>query len=309
MSQSAGLRLEQLTSIAAFAAALDAHRAHGRSIGLVPTMGALHAGHASLIRRAAAECDVVAVTVFVNPLQFGPGEDLSRYPRTLAADAGLAAECGAGLLFSPPVEEMYPGPVLTSVRVSGLTGTLEGASRPGHFDGVATVVAKLFAIAGRCRAYFGQKDFQQLAVVRRLAADLSFPVEVVGCPTVREPDGLALSSRNAYLSPEERAVAPLLHAALLEGATAVAGGETDPAAVTTVVARTLATEPRFRLDYAAALDAATLAEPTAFAPGQDVRILVAAHLGTTRLIDNLGTTVPAPSPAPARKADPACAGA
>jgi pantoate--beta-alanine ligase len=309
LSQSVGLRLEQLTSIAAFSAALDAHRAHGRSIGLVPTLGALHDGHAALIRRAAAECDVVAVTVFVNPLQFGPDEDLSRYPRTLAADAALAADCGAAILFSPPVQEMYPGPVLTSVRVSGLTGTLEGASRPGHFDGVATVVAKLFAMAGRCRAYFGEKDFQQLAVVRRLAADLSFPVEVVACPTVREPDGLALSSRNAYLSAEERAVAPLLHAALLEGADAVAAGETDPAAVAAAVAATVAAEPRFRLDYAAAVDPATLAVPAALAPGQEVRLLVAAHLGTTRLIDNLGTTVPAPSPAPARKADPACAGA
>ncbi|HET6810003.1 MAG TPA: pantoate--beta-alanine ligase [Acidimicrobiales bacterium] len=309
MSQSAGLQLEQLTSIAAFAAALDAHRAQGRSIGLVPTMGALHAGHAALVRRAAAECDVVAVTVFVNPLQFGPGEDLSRYPRTLAADAALAADCGATILFSPPVEEMYPGPVLTSVRVSGLTEALEGASRPGHFDGVATVVAKLLAMAGRCRAYFGEKDFQQLAVVRRLTTDLSFPVEIVGCPTVRESDGLALSSRNAYLSSEERAVAPLLHAALQEGAAAVAAGETDPAAVAALVARTLAAEPRFRLDYAAAVDPATLAVPAALAPGREVRILVAAHLGTTRLIDTLGTIGPAPSPAPDRKVDPACAGA
>jgi pantoate--beta-alanine ligase len=302
-------QLEQLTSIAAFSAALDAHRAHGRSVGLVPTMGALHAGHASLVRRAAAGCDVVAVTVFVNPLQFGAGEDLSRYPRTLAADTALAAGCGAAVVFRPPVEEMYPGPVLTSVRVSGLTDTLEGASRPGHFDGVSTVVAKLFAIAGRCRAYFGEKDFQQLAVVRRLAADLSFPVQVVGCPTVREPDGLALSSRNAYLSGEERAVAPLLHAALLRGAATVAAGGTDPGAVAAEVARTVASEPRFRLDYAAAVDPDTLAVPAALAPGREVRILVAARLGTTRLIDNLGTTVPAPSPVPARKADPACAGA
>ena len=315
MSHSAGSQLEQLTSIAAFAAALDAHRAHGRSVGLVPTMGALHAGHAALIRRAASECDVVAVTVFVNPLQFGPGEDLSRYPRTLPADVALAAGCGAGIVFSPPVEEMYPGPVLTSVRVSGLTEVLEGASRPGHFDGVATVVTKLFAIAGRCRAYFGEKDFQQLAVVRRLAADLSLPVEVVGCATVREQDGLALSSRNAYLSPEERAVAPLLHAALVAGAAAVTAGETDPAAVASVVARTVGSEPRFGLDYAAAVDPDTLRSPAELTPGREVRLLVAAHLGTTRLIDNLGTTVPtvspdpAVSPAPARKADAACAGA
>ena len=302
-------QLEQLTSVADFSAALDAHRAHGRSVGLVPTMGALHEGHASLVRRAAAECDVVAVTVFVNPLQFGPGEDFSRYPRTLAADAAVAAGSGATILFSPPVEEMYPGPVLTTVRVAGLTETLEGAHRPGHFDGVATVVAKLFAMAGRCRAYFGQKDFQQVAVVRRLAADLSFPVEVVGCPTVREPDGLALSSRNAFLSPDERRAAPLLYAALLHGADAVAAGVTHPADISRVMSATLAAEPRFHLDYAAAVDAATLVAPPAFSPGQEVRLLVAAHLGSTRLIDNLGTTVPAPPPVPARKADPACAGA
>jgi pantoate--beta-alanine ligase len=175
-----------------------------------------------------------------------------------------------------------------------------------------TVVQKLLLLTRAERAYFGEKDFQQLAVVRRMAADLSFPVEVVGCPTVREPDALALSSRNAYLSPGERAVAPLLHAALVAGADAVAAGETDPAAVAAAVARVLAAEPRFRLDYAAAVDPATLAVPAAFQPGQEVRILVAAHLGTTRLIDNLGATVPADpavSPAPARKADPACAGA
>ena len=299
---------ERITSVAAFAAALDAHRAHGRSVGLVPTMGALHEGHASLIRRAAAGCDVVAVSVFVNPLQFGAGEDLERYPRTLDADAALAASCGASLLFCPPVEEMYPGPVLTSVRVRGLTGVLEGASRPGHFDGVATVVAKLFAMAGRCRAYFGEKDFQQLAVVRRLAADLSFPVEVVGCPTVREPDGLALSSRNAYLSPEERAVAPLLYAALRRGAAEVAAPAADAASVTRVMTAVVAAEPRLGLDYAAAVDPDTLEPLSTLVPGRDVRLLVAARLGTTRLIDNLGATVPA-SPAPTRKADRACAGA
>ena len=301
---------DRITSTAAFSAALDDHRCRGLSVGLVPTMGALHEGHASLIRRAAAECDVVAVTVFVNPLQFGAGEDFSRYPRTLDADAAVAGDSGARLLFCPPVEEMYPGPVLTAVHVSGLTETLEGASRPGHFDGVATVVAKLFAIAGRCRAYFGEKDFQQLTVVRRMAADLSFPVDVVGCPTVREADGLALSSRNAYLSPEERAAAPLLHAALRHGADAVAAGETDPAAVSRAVADVILGEPRLALDYAAAVDPATLSVPPALSPGRPVRLLVAARLGSTRLIDNLGTTVPAvATPAPERKADPACAGA
>lgn len=308
MSDQDASELERITSVAAFAAALDAHRAHGRSVGLVPTMGALHAGHASLIRRAAAECDVVAVSVFVNPLQFGAGEDLGRYPRTLEADAALAASCGASLLFCPSVEEMYPGPVLTSVRVTGLTEVLEGASRPGHFDGVATVVAKLFATAGRCRAYFGEKDFQQLAVVRRMAADLSFPVDVVGCPTVREADGVALSSRNAYLSAGQRAVAPLLHAALRRGAAEVSEPGADPASVTRAMTAVLGGEPRLGLDYAAVVDPDTL-EPLATLPrGRAVRLLVAAHLGTTRLIDNLGATVPA-VPAPARKADRACAGA
>lgn len=307
MSHEDAPALEQLTSVAPFAAALDAHRAHGRSVGLVPTMGALHAGHASLIRRAAAECDVVAVTVFVNPLQFGAGEDFGRYPRTLEADAELAASCGAAVLFCPPVEEMYPGPVLTSVRVAELPEVLEGASRPGHFDGVATVVAKLFAMAGRCRAYFGEKDFQQLAVVRRMARDLSFPVEVVGCATVREPDGLALSSRNAYLSAEERAVAPLLHAALVRGAAEVAAGASDPSRVTTAMAAVLC-DPRLLVDYVALVDPDTLAPPAAIRPGQALRLLVAARLGATRLIDNLGATAPL-SPVPARKADRACAGA
>src|SRR5687768_10940613 len=175
---------------------LDAARSAGRTVGLVPTMGALHEGHASLIRRSGAECDLTAVTVFVNPLQFGPSEDFATYPRDLAADVDRAAVAGAGLLFAPPVEDMYPdGTPAVRVAVAG-EDVLEGASRPGHFDGVATVVAKLFNLAGPCRAYFGEKDWQQLRVVRRLVADLSFPVEVVACPTVREAGGLALSSRN-----------------------------------------------------------------------------------------------------------------
>ncbi|MDQ4098427.1 MAG: pantoate--beta-alanine ligase, partial [Actinomycetota bacterium] len=199
---------------------LDGARARGARVGLVPTMGALHAGHLSLIRRSVAECDVTLVTVFVNPLQFGPSEDFSRYPRDLDRDVAAAAALGTDLVFAPPIEEMYPDlppaacPNAMAVRVTvggALADRLEGATRPGHFAAVATVVAKLFAIAGTCRAYFGEKDYQQLLVVRRLAADLSFPVEVVGCPTVREPDGLALSSRNAYLTPEERRAAPILY--------------------------------------------------------------------------------------------------
>jgi pantoate--beta-alanine ligase len=183
---------------------------------------------------------------------------------------------------------MYPGPVLTSVRVSGLTECLEGASRPGHFEGVATVVAKLFAAVGRCRAYFGEKDYQQLVVVRRLVADLSFPVEIVGCETVRDDDGLALSSRNARLRAEERAAAPVLHRALRAGRSAVEAGERRPSRVAAVMADVVRAEPLVRLDYAAAVDAADLTTPPALAG--EVRLLVAASLGTTRLIDNIGAT-------------------
>jgi pantoate--beta-alanine ligase len=178
-------------------------RQGGARVGLVPTMGALHAGHLSLMARAKEECDVVAVTIFVNPLQFGDPEDIAKYPRPLAEDLDACASAGVDLVFAPPVSEMYPGwpaPVATTVSVSGVSERWEGASRPGHFDGVATVVAKLFSLAGPCRAYFGDKDFQQLAVVRQMTADLSLPVDVVGCATVREPDGLALSSRNVRLS-------------------------------------------------------------------------------------------------------------
>lgn len=258
-----GSGIAVVDTVEAFRKALDAERAAGRTVGLVPTMGYLHDGHASLMRRAAAECDVVAATVFVNPLQFAPGEDLSTYPRDLDRDIALAEEAGVSLLFAPPVEEMYPGEVLTTVHVDKVGDGLEGAARPTHFDGVATVVAKLFAISGPCRAYFGEKDWQQLAVVRRLVADLSLPVEVVGCPIVREPDGLAMSSRNVHLSPEERQAATVLHRALLAGR---AGG---PDAMRAVVA----TEPLVHLDYAEQVGD---------------RLLIAARVGRTRLIDNMG---------------------
>ncbi|HEX9970186.1 MAG TPA: pantoate--beta-alanine ligase, partial [Acidimicrobiales bacterium] len=234
-----------------------------RTVGLVPTMGYLHDGHASLMRRAAAECDVVAATIFVNPLQFAPTEDLSTYPRDLDGDIALATEAGVSILFAPSVEEMYPGRVLTSVHVAEVSEGLEGASRPTHFDGVATVVAKLFAIAGPCKAYFGEKDWQQLAVVRRMAADLSFPVEIVGCPIVREPDGLAMSSRNVYLTPEERQAATVLHRALVAGQ---AGG-------VEAMKQLVAAEPLVHLDYAEQVDD---------------RLLIAARVGRTRLIDNMG---------------------
>jgi len=248
---------------------LDAARAAGRTVGLVPTMGVLHEGHASLIRRSAAECDLTAVTVFVNPLQFGPGEDLATYPRDLDGDVQVAGATGAGVLFAPAVEEMYPGgaPAVT-VHVAG-EDVLEGAARPGHFDGVASVVTKLFNLAGPCRAYFGEKDWQQLRVVRRLVADLSFPVEVVACPTVREADGLALSSRNVKLSPDERRAATVLYRALSTAAIAGAAGECD---VRLLMVNMVAKEPLATLDYAEVLPD---------------RLLIAARLGSVRLIDNI----------------------
>ncbi|MDE3085853.1 MAG: pantoate--beta-alanine ligase [Acidobacteriota bacterium] len=283
-------------SASAFAAALDAARAEGRSVGLVPTMGALHAGHQALVARAAAECDVVAATVFVNPLQFDDPADLAAYHRDLPADLALAGEAGADLVFAPGVEEMYPGfpsPPATTVHVAGVTEVLEGRSRPGHFDGVATVVTKLFALAGRCRAYFGEKDFQQLAVVRRLAADLSLPVEVVGCPTVREPDGLALSSRNVRLGPEGRGAALALRGSLDAGLAALAAGERCPGAVRAAMEAVLESAPLVTPDYAEVVDAGTLRVPEVLAG--EVRLLVAAVVEGVRLIDNDGTTVAAPA--------------
>jgi pantoate--beta-alanine ligase len=268
---------------------LDAERATGRTVGLVPTMGALHAGHVSLLARARAECDVVVVSIFVNPLQFGDPDDIANYPRTLERDLAACAGAGADLVFVPTVGEMYPtwpeAPA-TTVSLRGVSDAWEGAARPGHFDGVATVVAKLFAIAGPCRAYFGLKDFQQLAVVRRMALDLSLPVEVVGCPTVREADGLALSSRNVRLAPAERAAATVLSRALAAGRAAVEAGERSAAAVRTVMAGLIATEPLVELDYAAAVDGTSLVEPEALTEPARARLLVAARVGPVRLIDN-----------------------
>jgi pantoate--beta-alanine ligase len=280
--------VQLIDTIDAFRKALDDERVAGRSVGLVPTMGSLHPGHASLVRRAAAECDVVAVTVFVNPLQFAAHEDLDAYPRDLSGDTALADAAGAVYLFAPPVAEMYPRPVLTAIRVAALGEPLEGGSRPGHFDGVATVVAKLFAITGPCRAYFGEKDYQQLAIVRRMAQDLSLPVDVVACPTVRDPDGLALSSRNAYLTSDERAVAPTLHRALLEGRRLIHAGETDPAVVRAAMRALVDAEPRFTLDYAEVVDAADLTVPPVLTG--ELRLLIAARLGRARLIDNTGAS-------------------
>jgi pantoate--beta-alanine ligase len=284
--------MEVLTAKAAMRAHLDGLRAEGLTVGLVPTMGALHDGHLSLVRAAAAECDVVAITIFVNPLQFAAGEDLDAYPRPLERDLELAAGAGVTVAFTPDTAEMYPTPTATNVHVEGLTAVMEGAARPTHFDGVTTVVTKLFNIAGPCRAYFGEKDFQQLSVVRRMAADLDQPVTVVGCPIVREPDGLAMSSRNVYLSPDERAAAAVLNRALRAGAALVEQGERSPAAVAAHMAEVVATEPRARLDYAEAVDPGTLRAPDRLVTGHEVRLLVAAGLGSTRLLDNVGVLVP-----------------
>lgn len=278
-----------VSSIAALRATLQDHRAAGRSVGFVPTMGFLHAGHASLMDAARVEDDVVVTSIFVNPLQFGPTEDLDSYPRDPTGDAALAEQAGVDLLFVPTQTEMYPDRVRTTVHVSGVSESLEGRARPTHFDGVATVVTKLFAIVGPCRAYFGEKDFQQLAVVRQLARDLSLPVEVIGCSTVRDADGLALSSRNAYLTPDERAAAPAVHAALQAGRRAIERGATSPVEVQQVIAAVIEAEPLAVLDYAAVVDASTFEVPDPL--HGSLRLLVAARIGKARLIDNLGVEV------------------
>jgi pantoate--beta-alanine ligase len=277
---------------------LDAARATGRTVGLVPTMGALHAGHISLMARARAECEVVAVSIFVNPLQFGDPEDIAHYPRTLDWDLGVCAEAGVDVVFVPSVVEMYPGwpePVATTVSVRGVSEGWEGASRPGHFDGVATVVAKLFSIAGPSRAYFGEKDYQQLAVVRQMAGDLSLPVEVVGCSIVREPDGLALSSRNVRLSSEERRAAVVLSRALAAGRAQLDLGVGYSSAVMEAMRAVVAGEPLVHLDYAVAVAAGDLVACEVIDDPSSVRLLIAADVGPVRLIDNCAGTEVAPS--------------
>ena len=277
-----------ITDPAELADLLDDERRAGRTVGLVPTMGALHDGHASLVRRAAADTDVVVVTVFVNPLQFAPTDDLDAYPRDLDGDVAIAARNGAALVFAPSVEAMAMGDTL--ITVGPLSTALEGESRPGHFDGVATVVAKLFALVGRCRAYFGEKDYQQVAVIRRLVDDLSFPVEVAACPTVRDTDGVALSSRNAYLTADERAAAPVLVRALQAGVAVVRAGERDAATVADLVGSIVAAEPLAEVDRVDVVDARTLVPLTTLAG--EVRLLAAARFGRARLLDNLGVEIP-----------------
>lgn len=263
---------------------LAAYRANGQTIGFVPTMGALHAGHLSLVQASCARCDVNVVSIFVNPTQFGPQEDFSRYPRNLDDDLAKLAVHNVDCVFAPSVEAMYPEGFQTYVEVEDVTALWEGAHRPGHFRGVTTVVAKLFNQVMPDLAFFGHKDYQQSVVIRRMVADLAMPVQIEVCPTVREADGLALSSRNVYLSPEERQQALAISAGLKEASEMVASGESDAAVLIDAIRQRCQREPDLRLQYAAIVHPDTLQSVTKVtAPAI---ALVAAHVGTTRLIDN-----------------------
>lgn len=277
-----------LTTVSEVRAALDAMRVRGATIGLVPTMGALHEGHLSLIRAARGANDVVVVSIFVNPTQFGPNEDLERYPRDLDRDRVLCAKAGADLVFNPAVAEMYPDGFSTWVEVEGLTAGLCGRSRPGHFRGVCTVVTKLINICAPDRAYFGEKDAQQLAVISRMARDLDMGVEIVACPTIREADGLAMSSRNVRLTPAQRAQAPLLYRALTGAKELVQDGERDAGVLCRVMRSILAEASLGELDYLEIVRADDLT-PVAAVEG-DCLVAVAVRFGGTRLIDNIRVT-------------------
>lgn len=258
---------------------------NGKTLGFVPTMGALHEGHFSLVRASRSRCDVTAVSIFVNPLQFGPAEDLEKYPRPLERDAALLERLGVELLFTPGVEEMYPQGAQTHVLVEALSNKLDGASRPGHFRGVATVVTKLFEIVRPDFAFFGQKDAAQVAVLRKLVSDLDMDVDIVVCPIVREADGLAMSSRNVYLTSEQRQQALVLHRSLLRVQTAVEQGERDSAKLIEIGRQAIAEEAGARLDYFTIVDPNTLEAVADVSRG--ALVAVAAYVGTTRLIDNI----------------------
>jgi len=277
--------LRKLETIAEMKSVCRGAIREGKTLGFVPTMGALHEGHLSLVRTSRMQCDLTAVSIFVNPLQFGPSEDLEKYPRTLQRDAARLEELGVDFLFGPPVAEMYPPGAQTHVEVSELSGKLDGASRPGHFRGVATVVCKLFEIVRPHRAYFGQKDAAQVAVLRKMVRDLSIDVEMVVCPIVREADGLALSSRNVYLSPAERKQALALSRSLQHVKAAFKGGECNGQALAEIGKQVIASEPGARLDYFVVVDPDTL-DPVDKA-SRGTLVAVAAWMGTTRLIDNL----------------------
>jgi pantoate--beta-alanine ligase len=257
----------------------------GRTLGFVPTMGALHEGHASLVRASKAQCQATAVSIFINPLQFGPTEDLGKYPRALERDSKLLRDLGADVLFAPTVNEMYPLGATTYVEVGGISDRLDGASRPGHFRGVATVVAKLFEIVRPDRAFFGQKDAAQVAVLRRMVRDLDMDVELVVCPIVREKDGLAMSSRNVYLNAEQRKQALVLNRSLMRVQHTADVGERNVAKLIDIGKSVIAEEPAARLDYFAIVD------PDSLEPVSDISrgalVAVAAYVGATRLIDNM----------------------
>jgi pantoate--beta-alanine ligase len=274
--------MQVIGSIAAFRAARDSFAA----LGLVPTMGYLHEGHLSLVRQARAECGAAAVSIFVNPTQFGPKEDFTRYPRDMERDLRLLEAEGVDLVFAPPTEAMYPPGFGTYVALPEADEVLEGAARPGHFRGVATVVCKLLNIVQPTRAYFGQKDAQQTVVVRQMVRDLDMPVAVVVAPTVREPDGLAMSSRNTYLSPEQRAAAPVLFRALQAARARFAAGERGGEALRRAMAAVLAEEPLGRPEYVSAADPLTLRELDEAGP-RGVLLSMAVRFGAVRLIDNL----------------------
>lgn len=286
--------MQTITEIAPLRAALTVDRRFGQTVGLVPTMGAFHEGHLSLMRRARAECDRVVVSLFVNPTQFTDIEDFERYPRDFARDARLAEAEGVDFLFTPSPEAMYPKGFDTVVVVRALSERLEGASRPGHFAGVATVVAKLFHIVQPDRAYFGEKDWQQFQIVRSLVRDLDMPIAIAGLPTLREPDGLALSSRNVRLTPEQRAAATVL-AAALDNAQAIADtGVQDAYQLAAWMRQTIEVQPLARVDYAVVVDPETIQEIDTIENGAVA--LVAATFGKVRLIDNrLLRAVPGPN--------------
>lgn len=278
--------MELIRAAAGLTEAVEERRGAGADIGFVPTMGAMHDGHASLIRRARAERDVVVVSIFVNPLQFGPDEDLSHYPRDEARDVAVCESLDVDVVWAPPVEEVYPpGVELPRPDPGPIGDILEGAARPGHFAGVLSAVHRLFDVVGPSSAYFGEKDAQQLFLVRRMVEQHRLPVTIVACPTVREPDGLALSSRNAYLSPQEREQAGCLFLALSEAAELTRGGERGAAVLVASMAREIGATPLAALDYAVVVDDTTF-EPLTTLTGS-ARALVAARFPSTRLIDNV----------------------
>ncbi|NWJ44393.1 MAG: pantoate--beta-alanine ligase [Chloroflexi bacterium] len=279
--------MELITSVAEMALATSNWQAVGLKVGLVPTMGYLHEGHISLAKRARAENDKVVASIFVNPLQFGPKEDFSRYPRDLERDLNLLEGAGVDAVFHPTPQEMYPEGFNASIEVLGITDVLEGAHRPGHFKGVTTVVAKLFNIVSPCKAYFGQKDAQQVAVIKKMVRDLNFPLEIVICPTLREADGLAMSSRNIYLSVDERKAATVLYRALTAAQTAFENGNRQGDALRKLMNEVISSETLAKPDYVSVANPEDLREYAGLIPtGKGVLLSMAVRFGSTRLIDN-----------------------